>query len=384
VAALLGVGEYRGDTVPMPPRIGAPAAPRAAGEPTVLFLNFDGATLVAGNEDSRANVTTIGMLAGEYEPYGDDDAKREAVMQAVQDDWYPYNVTITDGRPDSGDYVMCMVGPSDVYPSSTLGIAPLDCGNRGTQNNVTFAFHSADDSHGAAATATTISQEIAHAFGLEHVSDPDDIMNPYNVGGDPTFTDDCLSVVDEPECSDQHVRSCDASSKQSSHRELLDLIGPRKPDEDGPGIEFESPEDGDEFAEDEAFDIVVLPDEELDVAQMDLFVDGSWVDSDDAPPYGWSVSDVAAGSYELYVEAVETDGRRVSTEVITVHVGVSPTTDIDEPLPPNYGTGQRGPACECTSGRERSLLAWQILAAILFVLGGFKRPFRRAGAPRLR
>ena len=359
--------------MPMPPVLGAAPVAKADGEPTVLFLNFDGGTLVAGNEDSRSNVTTIGMLAGDYAEYGDDAAKREAVIQAVRDDWYPYNVAITDERPDGGEYVMCMVGPSDVYPSSTLGIAPLDCGNRGTPNNITFAFHSADDSHGAAATATTISQEIAHAFGLEHVSDPDDIMNPYNVGGDPSFTDDCIAIVGEPECPDQHVRSCEASSIQNAHRELLELVGPRGPDENGPGIEFVRPEDGDEFGPDDAFEVVVEPDDALDVAQMDLFVNGSWADSDDAPPYGWTVSELPAGSHELYVEALEHDGRRVITDVITVHVGVSPTTEMEVPLPQTYGTGQPTPACECTTSGDRSPPAGQIMGAFLLVLFAARR-----------
>src|SRR5690606_28966469 len=104
-----------------------------------------------------------------------------------------------------------------------------------------------------------ISQELAHSFGLEHVDNPSDIMNPYNTGTDPSFTDDCLPIVGEPECGEQHVRSCGTPTRQSSHFELVDLIGPAGPDENGPGITMVSPEDGEVFEEGESFEIVIEP-----------------------------------------------------------------------------------------------------------------------------
>ncbi|MGB1276981.1 MAG: hypothetical protein ACPG77_14650, partial [Nannocystaceae bacterium] len=61
--------------------------------------------------------------------------------------------------------------------------------------NVVYAFHSANDQFPAATQATTISQEIAHAYGLEHVDEPGDIMNPYNAGGDPGFLDTCIPII---------------------------------------------------------------------------------------------------------------------------------------------------------------------------------------------
>jgi hypothetical protein len=363
---LCGSGEYRGDAIPFAPDLASPSRPVAAGEPAVLFLNFDGATLVAGAEDSRGNVTTIGTLEGSFPPYGDGDGtKREAVIQAVRDDWSPYNVIITDARPEGGEYVMCMIGPSDEYPENTLGIAPLDCDDRGTRNNITFAFHGVDDSHTAAETATTISQEIAHSFGLEHVDDPSDIMNPYNTGSDPSFTDDCISVVGEPECPEQHTRSCGSYSRQSSHFELIDLIGPAGPDDSGPGIDLVSPEDGDVFDEDESFEIVVVPDEALDVAEMALFVNGDFTDRDDAPPFGWTASQASPGEYEIYVEAVEPSGRRVTTETVTVYVGDPPTSEVEDPqLPPNWGSSGSDASCQFASSEGRPPLPLLALLAV--------------------
>jgi MYXO-CTERM domain-containing protein len=363
-ALLVAGGEYRGDTIPFAPDLDAPPRVVKAGEPAVLYLNFDGATLVSGSEDARGNVTTIGTLEGEFPAYGDGDGtKREAVIQAVRDDWAPYNVIITDERPDGGEYVMCMIGPSDAYPSNTLGIAPLDCDDAGTRNNITFAFHSVDDGHTAAQTATTISQEIAHSFGLEHVDDPSDVMNPYNTGTDPSFTDDCISVVGEPECAAQHLRNCESTSRQSSHFELVDLIGPAAPDESGPGIELVTPEDGDVFEEGEAFEILVTPDEGLDVAEMALFVNGNFTDSDDGAPFGWTATEADRGEYEIYVEAVETSGRRVATDTIIVYVGDPPTSEVEDPiLPPNWGGTRDQTACQCTS--SNSAPPWWLLALV--------------------
>jgi hypothetical protein len=98
------VGQSRGEPVPVP--LDAPRrAP--AGEPLPasqgrIFVNFDGATLTDGWDDATANVTQIGECAGNFAAYGE-GAKRDAVMQAVRDDWSAYNVIIVDERPDSGD-----------------------------------------------------------------------------------------------------------------------------------------------------------------------------------------------------------------------------------------------------------------------------------------
>src|SRR5690606_18322965 len=227
----LGLGQSRGTAVPVPheaPRERAPGQPAEHASQGRVFVNFDGANLTEGWDDARNDVTQIGELAGAFAAYGA-GSKRDAVMQAVRADWAPFNVVITDTRPGSGDYTMNMTGPTNPFGGGVLGIAPLDCNDSQTHNNITYAFHSASDSYSAAVTATTIGQEVAHSYGLEHVDQPADIMNPYNAGGDASFTDVCIPIVQGVVCGSQHAAERGSSSQQHSHAELRTLCAPAHP-----------------------------------------------------------------------------------------------------------------------------------------------------------
>jgi hypothetical protein len=201
-----------------------PRPPSALGhrqDPHVFFLNYDGALVSSGpaaaTTTRRPNKSYFQEFAGNYAAYGD-GAKRAASFQAVLTDWAPYDVIITDQRPN-GVYTMCINSPTNPFGGGVLGIAPLDC-NDNNGRNIVFAFHSANDEHPAATQATTMSQELAHAFGLEHVSQPNDIMNPYNAGGDPKFLDQCLALDGGNigiQCGQQHQQFC-GGNQQNSHK----------------------------------------------------------------------------------------------------------------------------------------------------------------------
>src|SRR5690606_18073093 len=142
-----------------------------------------------------------------------------------------YKVTITDTRPPAGNYTMGVFSPTNPFGGGVLGIAPLDCNDQ-LARNIVFAYHSANDQFQAATQATTMSQEIAHAYGLEHVKEPNDIMNPYNAGGDPAFLDKCLAYDQGGggiQCNQQHNEFCGGSG-QNSHAELTALFGQAAPD----------------------------------------------------------------------------------------------------------------------------------------------------------
>ncbi len=321
----IGLGQYRADPVPVPPD--APFARDPAEPPpvkqAVVFVNFDGAQLSYGYDDSRINRTYIQELVGSFAPYGQ-GSKREAVMQAVRTDWAPFNVLITDSRPASGDYTMNMVGPTNPYGPYVLGIALLDCNDAQTPNNITYAFHSANDSHSASTQATTIGQEVAHSYGLEHVMEPADIMNPQNVGGDPSFRDECIPIDPGPNgirCGPQHAAQCGSSNMQNSYRELLALFGPAVADESPPTVAITSPEDGAVFEPGADFDITAQAEDDQGIDALDLYVDGAFVQSDGSAPYGWGVENIPEGTYELYVVARDLSGNETTSDVVTIVVG---------------------------------------------------------------
>ncbi len=301
---------------------GAGSGPLAASGPTTIFVNFDGATLKGGEEDARSNSTLIGYQ-GPFEAYGE-GAKRAAVLQAVREDWLAYDATVTDTRPESGDYTMVMVGPTN-FTDGSLGIALLDCGNNWTANNVVFAFHDIDDGYTAASTATTIGQEVAHAFGLEHVDAPADIMHPYNVGGDPVFRDECGSVVPAPGigilCRAQHIESCGEPERQNGHAELLSMIGARPVDLMPPVVRITAPEAEAHFAPHQTFVISVDATDNEEVGVVELLQGDTVVATDDARPFSWQVRGAGSGGYTFVARARDTAGNESRSAPLQVWIG---------------------------------------------------------------
>ncbi len=374
-------------------------------QPMTIFLDFEGPTIVYGDtDDSHTNTSYIQQAAVDYAPYGDVTA-RAALVQAVRTDWAAYAVTITETRPAVGDYVMTVVSPTNPYAGVAAGIAPLDCMDTWTRNNVVYAFHGANDGYSINEQARTVGQEVAHSLGLEHTTIENDIMSYAYGPADFWFVDGCSSILltemsPEVYCVDQHLQFCGAS-QQNSHAELLNLVGAGTPDTQSPVLSIVSPMDGSSFDEGAAFDILVEATDEVGVTEVELFVDGVAMASDVSAPFTWPVADIPAGQYEMYAEARDAAGNSSVSDVIVFDVapadgsedpngsesgGEDPTdgddsvdpTDTSDPdvddgsiedsdaLPPGYGL-DRGEVTGCALPTERTT-SWAWLALVVLVL----------------
>ena len=127
---------------------------------------------------------------------------------------------------------MNMTGPSNPFGGGVLGIAPLDCDDEQTHNNITYAFHCVNDQFDASTHGHDDrpgSRALVRARARRRA---DDIMNPYNAGGDPSFTDVCLRIVQggivpaastQPQCGERirrrtRTRSCSrCSARHARH-----------------------------------------------------------------------------------------------------------------------------------------------------------------------
>jgi uncharacterized protein (TIGR03382 family) len=325
-----GLGQSRG--LPVPPAIDQLTdAPRPkAVKQGVIFVQFDEVELTMGGEDSKTNQSSIS--GGVFESFGDSTMARAAVMEAVKNDWEAYDILIVDERPEFGDYTMNVTSPTNPFGGGVLGIAPLDCFDMMTHNNITFAFHSANDGFGPVTAATTIGQEVAHSFGLEHVDDPTDIMNPVNAGGDPSFKDECLPVVAGGMCGAMHEEACGDMQQQNSHLELLAIFGTSAPDTVAPVVQITSPANGAEFGVGADFDIQVIATDDRKVGQLELYNGDDAILAKDAEPYTFAVEDIDEGVYTFKIVATDPAGNESESNIVQVVIG-------DPPLPADEGGG---------------------------------------------
>lgn len=346
----------RADPRPIPQELvdelaDAPREPQAAQAKTnVLFLNYDGVTInyTGGADNAANNVSQFADFAMQYAPYGD-GPKRAASLQALVSDWSKYDVVITDVRPNSGAYTMCVNSPTNPFGGGVLGIAPLDCFD-GQASNIVFAYHSANDQFSAATQATTMSQEIAHAYGLEHVNQENDIMNPYNAGGDPSFIDQCFTL--DPgqigiQCGQQHQQFC-GGGQQNSHEELVWLFGLREPDAVAPQISITSPMDGETYFAPAALTITIEVSDNVGVDRVDLFINGGLEASKTTGPYTWNNVPFPVGQHCLVADAYDASDNKTTSNQVCV------TVQEDAPEPPSTTststTGGGGSGIPETSG----------------------------------
>jgi hypothetical protein len=206
--------------------VSVPGLARAAGL-EVLYLNFsDGSedVIQADTDDSARNRTIMGSVrpypAFRWPGADDADARRALVnqlTQQVQEAFAAYDVVVTTTRPAVGPYNMVMIGGDPALfkmDPRVAGVAYMDCDNR-QGSNLVFAFPTplGGSMHGL---FSTIAQEAGHALGLQHSSDPDDLMYPRVDVAQRGFQDRDSAVASPRFCTGQ---------TQNSHRRLLELVG---------------------------------------------------------------------------------------------------------------------------------------------------------------
>ena len=235
-------------TAPAPlPVTGGERPPQAAGQPHLLYINFDGAVLRRGcGNDSRHDCSTLAELfSGYVGPFVGTEHRRVSILQAVRKDLAEFGVRPVMTRPPAeAGYTMVLYG--DLGTQDFAGIAPyIDCDNL-WPNDTSFA----GAFQGSNIGSTIILQEAAHTWGLEHVNAPFDNLHPFVAASTPAFQDKCNKIVANTDldevggtCNLVHEKFCDAGF-QNSYQELLYLFGPAVPDVSPPTLEITSPAEG--------------------------------------------------------------------------------------------------------------------------------------------
>jgi hypothetical protein len=334
----------------------------------IVYLNFEGVTLTysSSNDDAVQNLSAIVNSQTEViAPFSTNSLSstggltRQQIIDRVVSDLYTlhedFDVDFVTARPASGPYSMVVFGgscQSVVGSSGCAGVALLDCGDQ-MPNNITFVF---PPGLRVADLATTAAQEAAHAFGLGHTNDQDDVMYPAIQNYIPTR----FGAGNIPDGS-----GCGSSNYQDSYQLMLDTIGPRGQDTVGPTISITSPTAG---ATVEPGDLIIAT--ITDASAIDRAVlesSGSDV-TRTSPPWELAIpADVTSGQQQLTVRAYDVHGNanfaRVSVNVAGGNEAACTTADDcdagqecqNQVCVPDDGTGgQLGDACvqneDCLTG----------------------------------
>ncbi len=223
-----------------------PATPHAALSDTLVLERCRGGCRIKKGANDAANSTsTIPVSDATIDEFVNSegmtgtlaDAEWNAVVQCVKEVYSPFAITVTDVRPSSGQYHLAVLAgrPGNVgQGNDILGIAPL-AGDCSPQNNViSFSFanqHSLVDPSRVQTLCWTVSQESAHAFGLDHqyafsdgrsaCSDP--MTYRVDCGGQRFFRNQSAT------CGENAPRPCRCGPTQNSHQKLRTVFGDGTP-----------------------------------------------------------------------------------------------------------------------------------------------------------
>jgi MYXO-CTERM domain-containing protein len=315
-------GVYKGD-------------PRPGGETPrrhTIYLNFVGATLSSGGENSAENISGIARTGHPYPVYGGGEAKAIATAQAVMVDFeFVQTRVVYENRPRKLlPYTMVMVGGSytDTTAGPSGGVAPLDCEDFG-QRNVCYAFQNTAP---AVNQANVISQEIGHTFGLGHTQGTDRIMGAGYSGasGDLIFGDDCMATIavsgQAAGCIGVNKCHCGDPELQHDHNTLLWTYTVPGTDDIAPDVTVTGPEDGAMYNEGETITVNVEVGDNYggygwklvvkDADTGDILVD----QADYLRILEWKLAGVPEGTYELIGE-IEDQADNITTDSIFITVG---------------------------------------------------------------
>ena len=303
-----------------------------------IYMNFLGGPLLSGADNSAENKSTLAKHKWPYPSYVGSESGALALIQAVKEDMATLGVRIMyDKRPNKTvPYTMAMIGGSWTDTNLTDpagGVAPgTDCEDRG-QRNVVYAFDT---------SSATVSQEVAHAWGLDHTMGSDRIMS-YQSGSNKHFGDNCQPLCEEAcqgpgsiGCRLTHEIYCGVGSEtQNDLAELNKIFGTPDPDTEPPTVEIASPEAPDGTLSLEvgaSVDIIGKIHDNYGGVGWKIVIskDGMIVkDEVDYDRVGhWYLANLPEGTYEVTLEA-EDHADHIVQDKLTLFVGTQgpdPTT----------------------------------------------------------
>lgn len=191
-----------------------------------IYLERGRVDLRPGEDDAARGISSVLANAtnkpARSKGWSGGNAKWQQLVACVNEMFAPFDVVVTDERPQHDKFMMVVVGgkPADIGITSShhiSGLAPFHGGV--IPRAVVFAF-SETSNNNVRQTCETIAMEVAHAYGLDHEYLCEDVMTYLRDCGDKSFVD-----KDAP-CGEDKPRKCEGGAPtQNSYRRLVQVLG---------------------------------------------------------------------------------------------------------------------------------------------------------------
>jgi hypothetical protein len=273
-------------------------------DPKVFYLRY-----ADGTETHTANYDACTGSVPRFEcSFAPTLVECQRQIQTYLDEWYAdFNIVFTLTRPTSGKYYTEVItsggGAWCKAEDKVAGVAPFKCAD--LNGGVAYTFLGG---RSARETAVIIAQEQAHLIGLEHTTNPHDIMYPSISNDTAGFVDDDSAVTGD-RC-DRETQNSYAMMKKA----LGEWAGGPKPspfgcmeDTQDPFVRFLSPGNG--AAKGHDFSVRVDVRDDCDVKQVEIQVMPLGLSAvAAAPPYEWDLTGIN-GAQTITVTATDGSGK---------------------------------------------------------------------------
>jgi Matrixin len=301
--------------------------------PVTLWLDFEGAGVVHAASDNSAAMPVQSVLAPTsavippfswtaIAPKVTRTQAIAAIVDRVRTIMRPYAVDVVTARPAAPPYTRVLIGGTAAAlgaSTTEAGLARLDCGNF-TDADVTydFAAEQTPDYGGVVGIANTAAHEAGHAFGLEHVDDPHDVM--YAVAQPMLTLPDLFTLAFGAGGSYSSyggaMRQCGTVDPVDEPTLLGCAVGARAAGGDTTPPTLSWPPPPSDVAT--SFALAADASDDVGVVRVEIYKNLELVASLAAPPYQASVAAAPGERFYVTVEAVDAAANRATlTRVLT-------------------------------------------------------------------
>jgi uncharacterized protein (TIGR03382 family) len=281
-----------------------------------IFLNrcASGCTVRVGSSNSINDTWPINANSV-LTPFMYSDAVWTQVVSCVKTVFAPFDVTITDVDPGSAAHFEVMVAgrPADVGMASNIGgIAPFNCSSQFISNALVFDFANVWQGN-VNEICSTAAQEIAHAWTMDHVTEPSDPMTYNSYSGMRLFKDgvqcgsDCVNgqAPFGQTCSGQnHTCTCSGNNIQNDVQIITALFGAGTPMP--PVVTITSPAAN--ASVEPGFPVRTTVTSVFGVSKVELRVDNTLTSTITSAPYVFNApTSLGQGSHHVEVTAYDVE-----------------------------------------------------------------------------